>query len=215
MANLKSAKKYHFIYRTTNLINGMYYIGMHSTNKLDDGYIGSGKRLWYSIHKYGIENFKCTIVEFLPDRDSLIAREKALVNEETLSDAKCLNLMKGGTGGFISAEQQHRRASAGGKAFADRLKTDAKLLEEYRQRGYARAKHLHESGRVKNDNFKGKSHSEETKQKMRVVKKGKGTGSTNSQFGTCWITNGNENKKIKKDELLVFLQLGWSLGRVI
>ena len=49
--------KYHFLYKTTNLINGKYYYGMHSTYKLNDGYLGSGKILRYSIRKYGKENF--------------------------------------------------------------------------------------------------------------------------------------------------------------
>ena len=32
----------HFIYKTTHT-NGKYYVGRHSTNDIDDGYIGSGK----------------------------------------------------------------------------------------------------------------------------------------------------------------------------
>jgi hypothetical protein len=34
----------------------------------------------------------------------------------------------------------------------------------------------------------------------------------NSQFGTCWITNGKENKKIFKGDNI---PNGWRLGRVI
>ena len=71
---------------------------MHSTSNLEDGYIGSGKKLWYSIKKYSKENFKCEILEHYPDRISLKNREKELINESLLNDPKCLNLVYGGGG---------------------------------------------------------------------------------------------------------------------
>ena len=61
----RKEKKYHFIYKTTNLLSGKYYIGMHSTDNLDDGYLGSGRRLRYSINKYGKESHKREIIEFV------------------------------------------------------------------------------------------------------------------------------------------------------
>jgi hypothetical protein len=213
MSNFKHARKHHFIYKTTCLLNNKYYIGMHSTNNLNDGYLGSGKRLRSSINKYGAENFKCEILEFLPDRTALAKREKELVNEKTLKDPNCLNLMCGGTGGFISIEQQRYRSIAGGNAFANKLKNDAGLKLRYQQHGSEQMHRLHELGKVKHDNFAGKTHSAEAKQKISLSKKGKGVGKENSQFGTCWITNGFDNKKIKKDELNKFLKNGWLLGR--
>ena len=44
------------IYKITNKINNKFYIGMHQTKKLDDGYMGSGKRLKLAIKKYILYN---------------------------------------------------------------------------------------------------------------------------------------------------------------
>jgi hypothetical protein len=44
---------YYILYKTTNNVNGMIYIGQHTTNRLDDGYLGSGKRLRRAIKHYG------------------------------------------------------------------------------------------------------------------------------------------------------------------
>ena len=63
-------KKFHFIYKITNLINNRYYYGMHSTNNLEDGYFGSGKLIRLSIKKYGQNNHRFEILEFLPNRES-------------------------------------------------------------------------------------------------------------------------------------------------
>jgi hypothetical protein len=58
--------------------------------------------------------------------------------------------------------------------------------------------------------FLNKKHTDETKEKMSQSAKGKGQGEKNSQFGTYWITNGVENKKIKKTDTI---PLGWYKGR--
>jgi len=98
----RKQKLFHFIYKTTNILTKKYYIGMHSTNNLDDGYMGSGKKLAYSIRKYGQKNHKVEIIEYLSSREELSAREKDIVNLNELAKNNCMNLRVGGLGGHNS-----------------------------------------------------------------------------------------------------------------
>ncbi|WP_457825685.1 NUMOD3 domain-containing DNA-binding protein, partial [Staphylococcus aureus] len=64
---------------------------------------------------------------------------------------------------------------------------------------------------AKNGNpFLGKTHSSETKRKISDKLKLAQSGSKNSQFGTMWINNGIEAKKISKDSPI---PEGWYKGR--
>jgi group I intron endonuclease len=116
----KARRKHHIIYKTTCLVTGKWYIGMHSTNDLNDGYIGSGKRLWYSIKKYGKEQHRCEILEHLPDRETLALREEEILTPELKADPLCLNLAKGGLGHhpgwYTTSESTKAKLSAASKA---------------------------------------------------------------------------------------------------
>ena len=207
----KVNRKYHFIYKTTNLLSGRYYIGMHSTDNLEDGYLGSGKRLCMAIKKHGRENFSREILEFCLTREELAKRESEIVNLEEIAKNECMNMKVGGHGGGMIWSEDHMRAfsKAGNEAFKNKLKD-----EEYSLRFREKTREV--TSRMKKGylsigfDWTGKSHTEETKQKMRNSSKGVGVGKTNSQYGTYWITNGNDNKKIKNGE---FIPEGYYKGR--
>jgi len=100
-------RKYHYIYKITRLDeSGKYYIGMHSTENLNDGYFGSGSLLSKSIKKHGKGKHAKEILEFLPTREALKHREKELINSEMLGDKRCMNLKLGGEGN--SSEDSRR-----------------------------------------------------------------------------------------------------------
>ena len=208
----RKPKSFFYVYKTTCKVTGRYYIGMHSTNNLDDGYMGSGRRLKYSIQKHGLENHSKEILEFLPDQKSLTNREIQLVNDDSLKDPLCMNLMNGGNGGFISTEQQKSRAVAAGKATALKLKTDPAFKLAFSKKASENNRNRHAKGILHSPNWEGKTHKSETKQKIGEANVENHLGSKNSQYGTMWITDGRMNKKIKKSD---DLPIGWKIGRVL
>jgi hypothetical protein len=144
----------YYLYRTTNLINGKIYIGVHHTDNIDDGYMGSGKAIKNAIAYYGKENFKKDILESCEPVEHMYSREKEIVNEEFVSRSDTYNLMIGGWGGELSQESINKIKETMSKTFD-------------------------------------------------------GKGSKNTQYGTIWITDGSNNKKIKKIDIIPD---GWYKG---
>lgn len=211
MGNFNNEKKHHYIYKTTNKINEKFYIGIHSTNNLNDGYLGSGYKLKRSINKYGKENFKIEYLEFFNTRTDLVNKEKEIVNEDLLKDTMCMNLVFGGNGGHVSPEGVKNGGKYSGNLHSIRIKTDDEYRKHHTERFVNIVKKCWEEGKYKNrPDWTGKKHKVESKEKIGLASSLKQKGEGNSQFGTCWITNGTENKKIKKTDKL---PKGWSYGR--
>ena len=61
--------------------------------------------------------------------------------------------------------------------------------------------------------WKGKKHKPESIEKMKGHMRQ--NGELNSQFGTCWVTDGNLNKKIKVIDLEYWMGQGFYKGRRI
>lgn len=91
-------KKYNYFYKITNLINNHFYYGVHSTDNIDDGYMGSGHRLHRAYKKYGQNNFIKEILKYFETRDEALDYEEYIVNEELIKDNKCYNEVLGGGG---------------------------------------------------------------------------------------------------------------------
>ena len=166
-------RKYHYIYKITRVdSSGKFYIGMHSTDDLGDGYFGSGTLLAKSIKKHGKDKHVKEILEHLPTREALKLREKELVNEELLGNKKCMNLKLGGEGGQTSevARKCWTRPEVRARHKAA-LKKKFDSDEAYRKSQTAHSsdtmKSTHQAGKIKYDTFTGRKHSEQSKQKMR------------------------------------------------
>lgn len=209
---MKKQKKINYLYKTTCLITNRYYIGIHSTEYLEDGYMGSGKRLRASIRKYGKENHKKEILDFFENRNLLILAEIKAITEDMIIDNNCMNLMGGGSGGFVSDEHYINMGKLASMHQIEKWK-DPEYREKRIKESSERMTQHHKNGKINYNTFEGRKHTDESKKKMSESSKGIGKGNKNSQYGTCWITKDNINKKIKKEDIEIFLKEGWIKGR--
>jgi len=104
-----AAFMYYIVYKTTNLINGKEYIGIHQTDNVEDGYLGSGLAMKRAIKKHGRENFKREVLDFCSSYDELLSKEKLLVNETWVNNKNNYNLKTGGQSvGMLSEKSKDK-----------------------------------------------------------------------------------------------------------
>ena len=98
MKLLKPAKKYGYIYMTTNLLNGRRYIGQHHSDKLDENYFGSGSVISKAVKKYGKDSFKVDLLEWCYSKEDLDKKEQYYISEYMANiDRDFYNIAKGGS----------------------------------------------------------------------------------------------------------------------
>ena len=193
----RKEKKYHYIYKITCIINERYYIGMHSTDNLDDGYFGGGKRIKNSVKKYGKNSHRKEIIEFLDDRKMLGIREKDIVNNELINDPLCLNLCIGGhyyDRGWTNEDRIK------GLNKLNELRKDSEWNEGFSKKISEGLNNSNKKGHL--TSFSNKKHTEDAKNKIGEKNSITQKGSKNSQFGKIWIYNDKikENKKINNND---------------
>lgn len=190
--------KYHYLYKITNNITGEYYYGVHSTDDLNDSYFGSGSRLKANIKKYGRDNFVKEILEFFPDRRRLMNAEEQLVDNDILSDPKCLNVILGG--GELKGSLGYKCVvdDDGNHIMVDKNNNDYTNFFSNRIciNKDGDMKYIHE---YELDKYIGMGWS-------------KGTIYDSPLKGKIWVSNGVCNKSILEKELDEYIKMGWRKG---
>jgi hypothetical protein len=210
------------VYRTTNKVNGKYYIGVHKTDNPMDEYLGSGKHLKYAIAKYGASNFTKEILLCSHSPNESFALEHELV-EKHRGDPLCYNIRQGGAGGF----DYINKVGLNGNAFKtkevyDRArKTTRKRFEndpEYRARcreiiltiGKLVNPQVREASRKKaTQAWKGGHQTPENCRKFSEMRTGEG----NPNYGMRWINKDGDVRRVKTEELQEWIDNGWLRGK--
>ena len=114
--------KYNFIYLTEDLLKNKFYIGKHSTNNLDDGYIGSGTIIKHIIAKQKKEGkdyqqrFKRTILQFCQNEEECYRKEKYWTDlYNAKNNSKFYNLIDGGQGNPGHEQMKKNHADVNGE----------------------------------------------------------------------------------------------------
>lgn len=162
---------YHTIYLTTNIFNQKKYIGKHSTEDLDDCYLGSGRALKMAIKKYGRETFTKEILFVFDTEEEMDRKEIEMVNESIARDPQYYNMSPGGEGGDVLKFSEDKRITKGEKI--SRLFKGKPKSEQHRK---AISEH-HADVSGQNNPMFGKKHSEEAiaKQKIRASQRSRKT----------------------------------------
>lgn len=89
---------YGYIYKTTNLINGLIYVGQHKATKFEPNrYMGSGNNIKAAIKEFGKENFKCELLDTAETLEELNSKEEYWVDElQSRNPTVGYNVKKGG-----------------------------------------------------------------------------------------------------------------------
>ena len=221
-------KIFYLVYKLTNSVNSKIYIGCHMTKNLDDGYMGSGTILKYAKKKYGIENFKKEILSTHETPAEMLAEEARIVNEEFLGREDVYNLTRGGRGSWfytnqiLTKEQRTKAGNAGGFANANSLSIESKnKIFQGNQKGglngFFVTNKYHEVmiQARKKATIAGHTPIANARRKIALSLIDHQKGEKNSQFGTKWhwINNNVIVRKIKKEDLAIWIDQGWKQGR--
>lgn len=181
--------KYHFVYKTTNKVNNNFYYGVHNTDNLDDGYIGSGYALKKAVKKYGVENFEREILKFFETMEEAFEYEKELVNEDVIRNKMCYNMQIGGR--YFNTNGKVVVKDCNGKCFW--VFKDDKLF----------------TNGILKPNWTGEHHKLSSREKTR-----KKMTPEDSKNNRIWVCKNGIAKYIRKELLDDYLSNGWEKGRV-
>lgn len=156
---------YHTVYKITNLWEQKFYIGMHSTKNLNDGYMGSGKEIKKALNWYGRFFLHKEILYFCQNRKTAQYVEHMLITEALRENPDlCYNLTTRYGGGNFGGKPRFGEDNHfyGKRHTPESIK---KMSESLKERGF----------KGERNPFYGKKHKPETIEKANRKREEGGT----------------------------------------
>lgn len=178
----------YYVYKTTNKLNGRYYIGVHKSENIEnDSYLGSGYILAKALDKYGKANFEREILFEFDTPEEAFQKEREIVNEEFVNDDITYNVALGGHGGKLTEvnpffgrkhteetkEILRRKSSEKRHTEESKQKISKSLNEHYASLTDEQWEELSKKFRGENGPFFGRHHTEEVKRFLSEINTGK------------------------------------------
>jgi group I intron endonuclease len=166
------------IYKTTNILNGNYYIGKDSRN--NPHYYGSGLALKSAIKKYGKNNFVKETLEVVVGKDlsNLLGREIYWIDKyNAINDQNSYNLQRnsGLRPKIVTKEETRKKISRAVKRAFKNEEYRKKITEHNQGESnpmFGKSQSEYQKKRASEAN-KGKVYSKKTRQKISDARKGK------------------------------------------
>lgn len=211
--------KFHYFYVIENLVNGKLYGGKHSTEDIDDGYMGSGKAMKRAIKKHGVQNFKKHILMFCETEEEAYEIERQIVDEDFVRQSNTYNLIVGGdsfkaiNADVLLRKEKNRRAAI---AMNSVCWSDPEFRKRKSDAVRRQTKRLFAEGVLKGfPDWTGKHHKQSSKDAIGQANSIHQTGEGNVNFGHVWVSNHEfkTSRSVLKQELEIYLERGWVKGR--
>lgn len=203
---------YGYIYKITNLVNGKCYVGQHKYcgyPNIDSSYHGSGRLIKQAFKKYGRDNFKEEILEWVKTKPEANKREKELTYEHNALREQNGYVLKAGSENYTEISDELLKlynSEEWTQAISKRMKGNSNGKGAVRTEEYKKACSERMIGNKRGKGLKGYKRSEEEKQRLsntmkRLIKSGNWDNFLYSQkgkhAGESWYTNGVTNIRAK------------------
>ncbi len=208
--------KYHFVYKTTCLVTNKYYIGIHSTNSINDNYLGSGKLLRECVKEHEFKKHIREIMMFALTREDLYNLEVEHITP-VINDPLNMNLSRGGWAWPLDCVMKSNETMRVLRT------TDAGWVSAYHQARSTSIRKAYQEGRlisaftnpdIQRENRRRAALPEaNAKRKATMKVKQHAKGKKNSQWGTRLMNNGQQVIKVKRDDVDKYLAQNFIFGR--